>query len=851
MPRPITLAILFTILLLPTAGLAPLRAASTSPDTIATARDSVAQPSTLDAPVDSKARDSMRYDIKRQAVELFGEAELTYKDQKFTSAYVHLDMSDRLLFAHGYRDSAGVTTGEPVFTEGSTTYNMEGITYNFKTKKARITGVMTEVPDGFLHGEVIKKLPDDVINIKNGKFTTCDQKHPHFYIGLTKAKVIPDDKIVTGPAYLVLADVPTPIVLPFGFFPNTTKRASGLILPEYGEENLRGFFVRQGGLYLGLSDYVDATILGSYYTKGSWDASLGINYRLRYRFTGRLGFTYSSIEAGQKGTPQHVENNSYRITWTHSQDRATHPNSTFQANVTFGSSGFNKYNSRTTNDYLNNQTMSSISYTRQFPGTPFSLSTSINHSQSSRDSIVNLSMPQIAVNMARVYPFKRKIPSGKPRWYEKIGVNYSTNLQNSLSIKENKLFTREALLKMRNGMSHQASAATSFTLLNYVNLSPSVNYNENWYLSTTRYHWVDSLQRPVRDTVQGFARAWHFNTSVSASTKLYGMYAFGPNFYVKAIRHVLTPSVSLSYRPDFADPRFKMYREVQENVDGKMRKYSIFEQGIFGGPPQGKAGTVSMSLGNNLEMKTRNQRDTAQKEKKIPLIESLSLSTGYNMLADSLNWSPLSVSARTNLFNFLSVNASSRFSPYATLPNGQMVNKYYFKTARRPLRFESFNFSCSFSLDRAITGRKEGAPPNPPLAYLPGYRPFDELANPDFLMVDYGDFSAPWRLSVSYSYSYAIRGERITTYQTASISGGFSIDPNWRVSFNTGYDFNARRITMSSFNISRDLHCWEMSLNVIPFGTMRSFSFHINVKSGVLRDLKYQKQRNYIDNLGL
>ena len=826
-------------------------------DSITTVTDSVnpdENASTrLDAKVESSAQDSVVYSIKNRSVKLYGKAKLAYKNQNFEAQYIDLDLNKRQLFAQGMVDSTGKTVGDPIFSEGNEKYTMTDIRYSFKTRKARITGVITNVSEGYLHGEVIKKMPNDVFYVGNGKFTTCDLKHPHFYLALTKAKVVPNDKIFTDLAYLVIADVPAPIGIPFGFFPNTTKRSSGIIPPEYGEEQMRGFFLRNGGVYLGLNDYFDLTVLGGYYTRGSWDLNLTSSYKLRYKFSGQLGYSYSYITSGQENTPEHNINSTYRITWSHSQDRAWNPNSTFQANVTFGSSAYNRFNARNAQDFLANQIMSSVSYTRSFPGKPFNLSVSLNHSQNSRDSIVQLRIPNVAFNVQRIYPFKRKRSVGEQKWYERIGFTYNTSLQNSVNIKEQYLFTDRIKRKLRNGMEHRLATSTSFTALKYVNISPSVNYNENWYLKTTRYHWDAALQRPVRDTVDGFARTWYYNTSVGLSTKLYGMYSFIARSPIKAIRHVMTPSVSLGYHPDFSARQYGMYGRVQRNAQGETMRYSYFENTIYGGAPAGESGAISLSLGNNIEMKLRgkakNTQDTAKREdKKVALLDNLSFSASYNLLADSMNWSNISASANTHLLNFLNLSANASFSPYTITPEGHVRKEYYARRHNFPVRFESFNFSTSFSINKVL-GYKGDALQTTYVTYLPGYMPYEQATANDFLSMRYDAFTAPWNLSVNYNFSYTKRGSRRNSLQSLSFSGSLTLAKLWQVSFYSGYDFVANEFSTTSITVSRDLHCWNMSLTVVPFGQLRSYSFRIGVNAGVLHDLKYEKNKSYIDNL--
>ena len=819
-------------------------------DTVVRVAESVG---TLDAKITSHASDSMTYDLRRRTVSLQGKAKLVYKSQQFEAESIDIDLNERQLFARGVKDSTGKTTGDPIFTEGSDKYTMTDIRYNFITRKARITGVITTVQEGYLHGEVIKKMPNDVIYVGDGKFTTCDLKHPHFYLALTRAKVIPNDKIFTDLAYLVIADVPAPIGIPFGFFPNTSKRSSGIIPPEYGEEQARGFFLRNGGFYLGLNDYFDLTVLGGYYTRGSWDASLATNYKLRYKFSGRLGYAYSYIASGQENTPERSIHSNYRITWSHTQDRAWNPNSTFNANVTFGSSSYNRFNARNAQDFLSNQIMSSVAYSRSFPGKPFNLSVTLNHSQNSRDSIVDLRVPTVAFNVQRIYPFKRKNAVGAQRWYERIGVTYNTALQNSVRIKEQQLFTPEMQKRLKNGLQHRASASTSFTLLKHINLSPSVSYNENWYIRTTRYHWDAAQKKPVLDTVNGFARTWYYSTGLGLSTKLYGMYAFIPQSPIKAIRHVMTPSVSLSYHPDFSDPKYGMYGSVQKNEAGEAMRYSYFANTIYGGAPAGESGAISFSLGNNWEMKLRGKpkspQDTAKVEdKKIPLLESLNFSSGYNFLADSMGWSPLSVSAHTNFLSFLNLSGNASFSPYSADENGRIFNEYYAKRHTWPVRFERVSMSASFSLNKVL-GFKGDDLQTTYVSYLPGYIPYDRATGADFLVQRYDAFTAPWNVSVNYNFSYSKSGSRRSSLQSLSFSGSVTLAKDWQVSLYSGYDFVAEQFSTTSVSISRDLHCWNMSLNVVPFGQMRSYSFRIGVNSGVLNDLKYQKNKSYIDNL--
>lgn len=801
----------------------------------------------LKDPIFHDAKDSLLYSIDGKKVFMYGDAVVKHQNMELKAAYIEYNMESNIVFAEGRPDSTGTIVGKPVFVEGGQTFRMDRMHYNFDTKKAKITNVITEEADGFLHSQDTKLMPDKSINIAGGKFTTCDLDHPHFYIAISKAKVIPGSKLIFGPAYVVIEDVPLyPLILPFGFFPNKKGRASGIIIPQYGEERSRGFFLKDGGYYLGLSDYFDLKLTGSIYSKGSWAANANTIYRKRYRFTGNLSFAFSQNIIGEKGFDDYFKDQSYWLTWSHSQDPKANPNSTFSARLNLGSPSHNRYNAQSINSFLTNSISSSIAYSKVWAGTPFSMTTSMSHSQNNLDSTITVGFPKASFNMNRIYPFKRKNSLGTPTWYEKIGLSYSGALDNSVTTRTDSILSTSTFDKMRNGVQHRIPISTSFNILKFFMVSPSVNYSENWYTKTIEKRWDEEAEKVVNDEVSGFKRAWEYSSSVSMSTKYYMTYSFKSTSKVQAIRHVMTPSVSLSYRPDFGEESYGYYKEVITPTD--TLKYSIFEGSIYGGPGSGKSGSINLSLGNNLEMKVLSSQDTVSNTKKIKILESFNFSSSYNMLADSMNWSPVSFRARTTLFEKFSINFSSSFDPYALDQLGNRYNEFQF-------RLTSASTGVSFSLQG---GKKEGSGQNKQGSVsgrdaggsmdgrnLDGI-PFGESLGAGFGQ-DYVDFDIPWSLRLDYSFAYSKQKFDKNITQSMSFSGSINLTPKWKVGFSSGYDFKSRELTTTSLNINRDLHCWEMGITVIPIGFLKSYSFRINVKSGTLRDLKYSKNQSRYD----
>lgn len=818
-------------------------------------RDSTRQKKFLDDIVRGRNQDSLVYDAKTKKVYIYNQGDITYQNLNVQADRIVWDLNDKTIRGNGVPDTAGVWS-KTTFKQGEDTYVMDSLVYNTDTKKAKIRGVVTQEGEGYLHGAQIKKMPDNLINIAGGKYTTCDADHPHFYLAMTKAQVVPGKKAIFGPSYLVVEDVPIYFLgLPFGFFPLMTSRSSGFITPEVGEEYVKGFFLRRGGYYYVLNDYIDFTLLGGYYTLGSWEASLSSTYRVRYKFNGRFSFDYSKDIMGEKGAADYKNMNNFRLSWTHQQDPKFRPSSTFSASVNFSTSNYNKYGADNLNDYLNTQTNSSIAYSKRWEGTPFSFSTNLQHSQNSQDTTIALSLPNFVFNVSRIYPFRRKDAAGKQKWYEKIYLSYTGTFSNSVKVKENELFKPSMFDKMKTGMRHDIPVSTSFNLFKYLNISPSFNYQERWYFKKIEKAW-DPLTETVqtRDTSNGFFRVYNYSVSASLTTTLYGMYTFGKKFPVQAIRHVLTPTATLSYAPDFGNPKYGFYRPVQTDSAGTIGYYSPYEIGMYGVPGRGSSAMLSFGIGNTLEMKVKSKKDTTGL-KKIKLLDNLQISSGYNFMADSLNLSPFSISGRTTLFGNTGISFNLTVDPYDIDRQGRKIDRLMWKRGKIG-RLTSASFSFGYSFNSKMGS---GAPAVNNSANLPVGTPEEENffaqanVNPELrrqmLASQYYDFSIPWNFGFNYSFSYSKPGLRKSIVQTLGFNGSISLTDKFGLSFNGGYDFEAGELTPGTISLSRDLHCFQMSFSWVPIGFRKSWSFSIRAKSNLLRDLKFDKRSGFLDNL--
>lgn len=830
---------------------------------------------TLEDEVKYQAEDSVVYEAGTSKVRLYGNASVDYTDLKLTAAFIEVDLSRNTAFAYGAEDSSGRRRGKPVFTQGADKYEAEAMTYNFRSKRAKIQGVVTRQGEGYIHGESVKKTPENEMYIRDARYTTCNQEHPHFHIQASKIKVIPGKKLITGPFNLHFMDLPTPLGFGFGIFPTPKSATSGIIVPTYGEAIDRGFFLRNGGYYWHINDYIDARFLGDIYSKGSYGFSVISSYKKRYSFGGNIDMRYSYRQAGDDDlTPVGKD---FWLQWTHTPE--TRGTSSFSASVNLGTSSYNQRNSFSTNNYLSSSFSSNIAYSKTFRGTPFSMGINARQQQNVVTRQVDMELPSFNLNMNRIFPFRGKSGSSKT-WYQKIGIAYNMTAQNSISnapvsgvlVSGVKLVQelnplRDSLLpfsqenfrplldRMRSGVRHSVPVSTSFSILKYLQVSPSFNYEEYWYRQRLSYSWVESEKAVDVDTIRKFSRAYQYSGSVSMQTRLYGMF-FIRKAGIEAIRHMMNPSISFSYRPDFSDPKYGMVQEVQADTTGRKVKLSPFAGAVYGGSPApGKSGSLSFSLVNTIEMKVRNKKDSSGKEafKKINLLDNLSASGSYNLAADSFQLSSISLSARTTLFNKLNINLNGVLDPYlyqSAVRNeaGQITRaqrrlpQYAWKAGRGPGQISSLNLAASTSLNPKAREKKNLKRKN---LSMQEERELDFInANPELFV----DFSIPWNLNISYNISYSKTGfEKSSIMQSMNFSGDVNLTAKWKLGISSGYDFVNKTLVYPNVNLHRDLHCWEMRFNWIPTGNRGSYSIDINVKASVLQDLKLSRRRSWFD----
>lgn len=821
-------------------------------DSITVKKDSTAAKPLFTDLVTYNATDSIIVDVTGKKMFLYKDAFVKYLNTELKADYIELDMENSLAYASGLTDTAGNITGKPKFKDGSQEFESLDLKYSFKTKKGFVKEIITQQGEGYVQGKLTKKLNDSIYCVKDGLYTTCDQHdHPHFYVRMSKAKMIKDKKVVSGFANLYIEDVPLPLAIPFGLFPFSKKQQSGILIPTYGEERMRGFNLRDGGYYFFINDYVDLTLTGTIYTNGSWGMNVGSNYRKRYKYNGNFNFSMSRNHTSEKGDPDYTKSSDWSIQWRHTQDAKANPYTTFSASVDMSSATNNYYNATNINDIANQRKQSSISWSKKWPDRPFNITASFTHNQNSRDSSISLSFPNLNFRVSQIYPFRRKERVGKMKWYENIGFTYNAELRNSIQTKESELghSFQNMARDWQNGFKHSIPLSTSINIAKDLSLTPSFTYNGVAYLRSIRKgNWVKDTTMagggyvPI-DTIYGLHYAHNYNAQVSLSYNptIYGMYMFLPNSKIYAIRHVIRPSASISYTPKIGIPRSK-YWKTYTDANGYDQEYSIFENQLYT-PPTGaeEAGSLALALDNNLEMKVRNDQDTTGKEefKKIKLLESFRLSTSYNFFADSMRWQTIQLSARTKVLNNkVNINLSGTIDPYAIDANAVRYNKYNGGIGR--LTRVSASSGIQFSSDN---GKKKEEK--------------DDKLNGNYSQ--YMDFEVPWSISLDYTFSYSKNYSRNPAEgakkplsknvisQMVRINGDFSLTPKWKFGYSTGYDFQQKEITATSFNISRDLHCWEMTFSCIPFGTHQSYNFQINVRSSLLKDLKLTKRDSWYD----
>ncbi len=851
----------------------PVRDTISKPDSLATnpmlQSDSTASKksgSMIEQIITGKNTDSLYYDVLNKKVHIYNQGNVNYENMGLQADYMQIDMATKEIYAYGKADTVEgqPKSTHPVFKEGGSSYTMDTITYNFGSKKAFIQGVATQEGDGWLVGGQIKKMPDNSINIRHGKYTTCDHTdNPHFYLAMTKAKVIPGKKIITGPAYLVMHDVPIYFAcIPEGFFPVNLGPKSGLLMPSYGEDASRGFFIRGLGYYFILSKHIDLALTGGFYTLGSWEVNASSRYVKRYKYNGSVNFDFSAIKTGDKGEADYIKQNNFRLTWTHSQDPKANPGSTFSASVNLSSSGYSKYSATTLNDILATQTNSSISYAKSWAGTPFSLSMNLSVSQNSQTKQLAVTLPNIVFNVARVYPFKRKEAMGKQRWYEKIGFTYSAKLTNSVSSPEKDIFTLQTLKNMRNGVEHTLPVSTSINLFKYINISPSFNYSERWYFSRQKQVWDPEQNKTLTlDPEYGFYRIYNYNASISANTTIYGMWQMkSKTAKVQAVRHTITPQVGFSYAPDFSQQKYGFYETVQTDSLGSYKVYSPYSNQPYGVPGSGQQANLNFSLSQSLEMKVLSKRDTSG-VKKVKLIDEIRISGSYNFLADSLGLSNLPISFRTTIYGNFGLNLSLTLDPYEVTPQGVRINKLMIKRGRLGRVTStgwSFGYTFKSRQDKSTPAANDinSIPPEYFNPFSDPYGLMDPTLRRHYMASSYYDFSIPWNIGFNYVISYGISytnngttGYKKNVSQTIGFNGSVNLTPKTGITFTSGFDIQNRKLTTTSISITRDLHCWQMSFVWIPFGMHRSWSFNIGVKAASLADLKYDKSQSMYDNL--
>lgn len=790
-------------------------------DSLAFSTDTLTSDNALKEQVVSYAEDSIDYDLINKKVHLYHNAKVTYGGIVLTAAYIELDSDKNTVYATWLKDSIGQVYGLPVFQENGKSLTADAITYNFKSKKGIIKEVVTKEGEGYILGEKVKKQDNDVIHTHSGRYTTCDAEEPHFAIRAKKIKTIPGEKIITGPANLEIASIPTPLFIPFGFFPNQQKQSSGIIFPSYGESANKGFFLRNGGYYFAINDYMDLSLRGDIYTKGSWKLGAASNYKKRYKYSGNFSVSYASQKSGNKDLDNFTDIRDFFINWKHNQDPKANPTSRFSANVNAGSSSYHQNNSFNSNDYLKNTYSSNVSYSKTWRTS--NLSANLRHSQNTLNQTVNLSLPELNYSINRFQPFKGLNQSSKSKWYDNISVSYSVNAKNEIRTIDSLLFNRESLQDFNNGLKHSIPVSASFKALKHITVSPRFNYTERWYFNHINKSW--NGEELNTDTLSGFKRAYNYNFSTSLNTKLYGMIQMkkGP---IQAIRHVATPSISFNYTPDFSHDRFGFYQEVQSDSLGNTQSYSIFQNGIYGSPGKAKSGNISFNLANLLEAKVPTKNDSLNSLKKVKILESFGVSTAYNVFADSMNLSYITLSGRTKLFNTLSLTFGASYDPYSLNEDGQRINQFYFSEHFKPGRLTAANATASFSL-RSLANKEENV----------DYSPY----------WDYVDFDIPWNINVDYTFRYTRPIFEKSITQSLGFNGNIKLTDKWKIGFRSGYDFIEKNLTHTSLDIYRDLHCWEMLFKWIPFGSHQSYNFTIRVKASTLQDLKWEKKKDWYD----
>lgn len=811
------------------------------------------QDAKLDAEVKYGAEDSIRIDRKNEIIYLYGKARIIYTDFELDADFIRLDQKHNTIFASGRFDkTTNRYAGKPIFKQGSDApITTDSLIFNIESKKGKSYGVFSEVDGGYLSARQFKKNQYDEGFFKNGIYSTCNLEHPHFGIFITRG-IVTENQIITGPAFLEIEDVPLPAGIPFGFFPKANKRASGILFPSFGEDAVRGFFMRDFGYYIGLNDYWDLTLRGSLYSRGSYDMSTAARYQKKYKYDGNLNFRYASTRTGIEGTPGYKPFKDFNLQWSHTQRPEANPGTTFSASVNAGTSSYfsntaagGSYNF----DQLTRNTLSSnISYGKTFADGLFNFTSSLSHRQDMQLKTVYLELPTFSLNMSTISPFDSKKRTGEQKWYQRINVGYNLRGTNSIDTKEDLLFKQGSLKDFRNGFQHSIPVGISLNVLKFFNWTNGINYTENWYTQTIRKNYSPADDKVLTDTIPGFSRSYEYGLSSGLTTKFYGQVNFKKGRLV-ALRHVATPSLSFNYRPDFGSDKFGFYRDVQTNAQGDITPYSIFEQGVFGSPGRGKAASIGFSLDNNIEAKIKSRTDSAGKTEKIPIIQGLTFSGNYNFVADSFQLSNINFSGRTALFKqLLGINFFGTLDPYQINDQGKRMDAYTFSKGNFA-RLTNFGVAFDFNINSTGLSKqknKQASSPNSLQNLTNNQAEQLDLLNRD--RNAFVDFNIPWNFRASYSFNYSKAGLIANTTNTFNFSGDFTVTPKWKIVYNSGYDFKQKKISLTQVSIYRDLHCWDLSFGWIPFGTYRSYSVDLRVKASILQDLKLSKRRDFYNN---
>ena len=849
---------------------------SDTSQTISKQLDSLKSDSEIETTINYNAKDSIYYDLKTQIIKLYGNSSIDYGNINLKAHEIMVDWNKQTLDANFMRDSTGLKIGKPIFTENNQSYETDKITYNFNSKKAIISGIVTQLDDAYMQGEKVKKNELDELYIHDAKYTTCNLADPHFHIATKKLKVIPGKKVISGPFHLKFGNVPTPLGFIFGMFPQPKETVSGIIMPSYGEEKRRGFYLREGGYYFAVSDYFDLRLTGDIYSKGSYGATIATNYKKRYAYNGSLKFNYNKSKTGEIESP--FESNDFSFSWTHTPSSKGR-SSRFSSSVNFQTNSYNQNKNLVQSNFnqsINAQFNSNISYSKTFKGSPFNISTNLRHSQNVQNKKVNLTLPDLSYNMSRIYPFKNMGKLGKTA-LGKISISHrftgkieltngsSSSSLNSINvINSSDSFNKQVDFNMENintivdrskiGGKHTIPISTSFNILKFFTVSPSINYNEIWYLKKLNYTYNEVENGVEIDTTNGFSRAWSYNTALSLSTRIYGTVFFKKG-KIKAIRHVITPEISLTYSPDFTQKKYGYYENIQINNEGETRLLSKYENFLYGSPRIGSSASINFYIGNNLEMKVIDENDTISGTKKIKIFENLSFSGNYNFLADSFQLSPIRFNTRTSFFKrLINVSLSGTIDPYAyKLDSISETNQIYQRRINELAIKNNQGLGSLAFINMALGMRFSAKDFQSPEEEDEKESRFGTRREIDYInsnIAEYVDFNVPWSINASYNLNRRKIGynDPVIT-QTITMSGDISISEKTKISMRSGYDFKNKMLTQTSINAIRDLHCWRIRFNWVPFGRFQSYNLSISAVSALLQDLKLEKRSRFFDNL--